>query len=252
MLPSDREADVITTLVQIFCNNGFFDFIQRELHSAAACGRGVGGALPPNRSHEVTFLPFSPSQPPSVAPVCRSDPGPTAESEREDACARGRGSRCAVGAPGRSGARQRVGAADCDTRAHKVRVCAAEAKGYDRHRGSQRRAQPATLPGLHREAGVPEGAHSDLVRDAETLLTTCNQRNPVHAFRACIFLNFSFETSPSSRRARPAHRAACVRVISNNPPALTDLLLRASFFSFFNDVLTSRVCRLLNCTEERR
>lgn len=73
-----------------------------------------------------------------------------------------------MGAPGGYGARRRVGAADSDTRVHNVRVCTAEAKGYDRHCGSQRSAQPATLPGLHREAGVPEGAHSDLVRDAET------------------------------------------------------------------------------------
>lgn len=239
MLPSDREADVITTLVQIFCNNGLSDFIQRELHSAAACSRGVGGALPPNHSLEVTFLPLSPSQPPSAAPVCRSDPGPTAESEREDACARARGSRCAVGAPGRPRARQRVGAADGDTRAPKVRVCAAEAKGSDRHCGSQRRAQPATLPGLHGEAGVPEGAHSDLVRDAETPPTKHNRRNPVHASCACIFLNFSFASFPSSRRAFPAHGtgdcAACLLIIlinSNNAPALTDLLLWA-FFPFF-------------------
>lgn len=206
-----------------------------------------------------TFLPLSPSQPPSAAPVCRSDPGPTAESEREDACARARGSRCAVGAPGRPRARQRVGAADGDTRAPKVRVCAAEAKGSDRHCGSQRRAQPATLPGHHGEAGVPEGAHSDLVRDAETPPTKHNRRNPVHASCACIFLNFSFASFPSSRRAFPAHGAgdcaACLLIIlinSNNAPALTDLLLWAFFLLLFNDVLTSRVCRLLNCTEERR
>lgn len=89
-----------------------------------------------------------------------------------------------MGAPGRYGARRRVGAADSD----KVRVCAAEAKGYDRHCGSQRSAQLATLPGLHREAGVPERAHSDLVRDAQTLTAASNiNSNPVHVFVHAFF-----------------------------------------------------------------
>lgn len=70
-------------------------------------------------------------------------------------------------AAGRSGARRRVGAGDDGAGAGEARVYPAEAEGYDRHRGSERGAQPATLPGLHREAGVPEGAHSDLVRDAQ-------------------------------------------------------------------------------------
>ena len=64
-----------------------------------------------------------------------------------------------MGAAGRSGAGRRVGAG-----AGQGRVLAAEAEGDDRHPGSQRGAQPAALPGLHRPAGVPEGAHRDLVR----------------------------------------------------------------------------------------
>lgn len=228
---------------------GFLTSSGGELHSAAARGRGVGGALPPTQPIALCNSPSVLSLPPNLPhqhqSVARSR-DPTAESEREDACARGRGSRCAVGAPGRCGARQRVGAAHSDTRARGVRVCAAEAKGSDRHCGSQRSAQPPTLPGLHREAGVPEGAHSDLVGNpSEQPLRQLSSKKSCACTCACIYLNFTCASFPSSRRALPAHGAACVRV--NSP---TDLLLRAFFW--FNDVLTSRVCRLLNCTEERR
>ena len=69
-----------------------------------------------------------------------------------------------MGAAGRCGAWRRVGAGHAGPGEGEPRVQPAEAEGYDRHRGSQRGAQSATLPGLHREAGVPQGAHSDLVR----------------------------------------------------------------------------------------
>lgn len=77
------------------------------------------------------------SLPPSLALLLsRSVLERTAESGSEDAGGRGRGSRCAVGAAGRSGARRRTGAGDAGARADEGRVCPAEAKGYDRHSGS--------------------------------------------------------------------------------------------------------------------
>lgn len=85
----------------------------------------------------------------------------------EDAGCGLRGSGAAAGrgaAAGGSCGGVRVG--HVDTGAGEDRVVAAKAKGYDRHRGPERGAQPAALPGLHREAGLPQGPHRDLVRHA--------------------------------------------------------------------------------------
>lgn len=83
-----------------------------------------------------------------------------------DAGGRGGGTWSSVGAAGRCGPRRLVGAGDAGAGAGQIRVIPAQAKGYDRRRGSKRGSQPAALPGLYREAGVPEGAHRHLVRDA--------------------------------------------------------------------------------------
>lgn len=91
-----------------------------------------------------------------------------------------------MGGAGGPGARPRVGAGHARAGAGPARVLAAAAKGHDRDPGSERGAQPAALPGLHRAAGVPEGAHRHLVRARththsltsfffffRTLLSTC-------------------------------------------------------------------------------
>lgn len=70
-----------------------------------------------------------------------------------------------MGRAGRPGGRRRVRTGDAGAGAGEARVAGAAAEGYDRDPGSERGAQPAALPGLHRAAGVPEGAHSDLVRE---------------------------------------------------------------------------------------
>lgn len=88
--------------------------------------------------------------PPGAAPGLAAEPG------RGDACAR-----CAVAAGGSAG-RPRAGERGHGAAA--AGVSAAAAEGDDRRAGAERRAQPAVLPGLHRPAAVPEGAHRRLVR----------------------------------------------------------------------------------------
>lgn len=112
--------------------------IPHRQQPSAGLQRRVEALHPPSPPLLPSFLPPPPTLTPSLTRTALSLSlrALTAESGSEDAVGRGRGSRCAVGAAGRSGARRRVGAGDAGERAGETRVQPAEAESYDRHRGS--------------------------------------------------------------------------------------------------------------------